>query len=146
MAASTAHTKIITLLAGISPDPSPVWNVYDTHEKANLVIPALSVEVDSDTPLKNEDAINEQELVDNREYILSIRIHTSYKLGAVKTVDNALIVDDVIRILRENIDLTDGYWIFDVLGAVFNVELTSSGTSGAEIKLSIHKVEFYAQS
>lgn len=143
-ASTTAHSKIVALLQSFAPSPS--WsNTYDTHEKANLIIPALSVEVESDAPIPNDAAIVDQELVDNRNIRLSIKIHTGYRLGPVDTDTSMQIADDVVRWLRENIDLGDEYRIFEVVGSAYNVEHVSSGTTGTEILIDIHKVEFYEQ-
>ncbi len=144
-ASTTAHSKIVALLTTAT--PSMLWTaVYSTHETADLDIPSLSVEVETDTPLSDSDAINQQELVDNRNIRLSIRVHTGYRLGPVDTSEAMQIADEVIRELRENINLSDGYRIFDVSGTAYNVEHLSSGTTGAEINVDIHKVEYYAQS
>ncbi len=143
-AAGTAHQKIVTLLSAFT--PPPLWDdVYNTHEKADLVIPSLSVEVETDTPLVGDAAIIEQELLDNRNIRLSIRVHTGYRLGPVDTNESVDIADTVIRWLRENINLGDGYRIFDTIGVAYNVEHTSSGTTGSEITVDIHKVEHYVQ-
>lgn len=144
-AAGTAHQKIVTLLGNFS--PSPLWDaVYDTHEKANLVVPSLSVEVETDTPLVDDNAITAQELVDNRNVQITVRVHTSYRLGPVDTNSATDIADAAVRWLRENIDLGDGYRLFETTGTAYNVEHTSSGTAGAEITINIHKVEYYEQS
>jgi hypothetical protein len=143
-AATGAHAAMVTLLGTYA--PSPLWaNVYSTHRKANLVVPSVSVEVETDTPLADQMALVSQELVDNRNIRLSVRVHTSYRLGPV---DHALIVsmtDDVIRWVREHINLGGGYRVFDVAGASYVVEHTTSGTVGAEILIDIHKVEYYEQ-
>lgn len=144
MSASTAHGKIVTLLGTKS---TPPWDaVYNTHQKANLVVPSLSVEVETEVSLPEDQSLVSQQLVDNRQTEISIRVHTAYKLGNHDTVQTALDADVVIRFLRENIDLADAYWIMDVIGTAYNVELPSSGTIGAEIKLIINKVEYYDQS
>jgi len=144
-AAGTAHQKIVTLLENYA--PSPLWNnVYSTHETADLTVPSLSVEVETDTPLSDDSALVSQELVDNRDIRISIRIHINYRLGPVNTDDAVDIADDVVRWLREHIDLNDGYRIFDVIGTAYNVEHASSGTIGSEIIINIHKVEYYVQS
>ena len=145
-ATETAHQKIVTLLD--SDDyASPLWNaVYSTHATANLVVPSLSVEPEVNVPLAGDAAIDQQELVDNRSIQISIRVHIGYRLGPVDTDKATIISDDVIRWLRENINLDDGYRIFDVTGVAYNVEHTSSGTTGAEITINIHKVEYYVQS
>lgn len=143
-AATTAHTKIVALLTSFS--PSPEWvDVYDTHEKANLLLPSLSVEVETDTPIVDDQAIVIQQLVDNRNVRLSIRVHTAYRLGPTDVNSAMNIADDVINWLRTHINLSDGYQIFDVAGAAYNIEHLSSGTTGAEILIDIHKVEFYEQ-
>lgn len=144
-AAGTAHQKVVTLLGTYTPSPT-FEAVYSTHETASLVVPSVSVEVETDTPLANDVALVSQELVDNRQVRLSIRIHTGYRLGPVDTSLSADIADEIVRWLREHINLGSGYRIFDVAGVAYNVEHTSSGTTGAEITVDIHKVEYYAQS
>jgi hypothetical protein len=139
--ASTAHGKIVALL--ITMAEFTASTVYDTHEKANLSLLSVSVEVETDTPLDGDAAINMQELVDNRNVLLSIRVHTGYRLGMVRTTPTAILADAVIRKVRENINLGNGYRVFDVPGVAYNVEHSSSGTTGAQINVNIHKVEFY---
>jgi len=144
-AAGIAHQKIVTLLSTHILLSS--WDaVYSTHEKADLVIPSLSVEVETDIPLTDDAAIVTQELIDNHNVRLTIRIHINYRLGPVNTDSAVDIADDVIRWLRENINLADGYRVFDVIGVAYNVEHTSSGTTGSEVTIDIHKVEYYEQS
>lgn len=143
-ASDSAHSKIVTLLTNYS--PSAIWiNVYNTHNKANLVIPALSVEVDTDTPMEDDEAILQNELIDNRNIILTVFVHSGYRLGYKNTAQARLMVDEAIRQIRENIDLGGGYRIFDVMGAAYDTAHEVSGTTGAEIKISIHKVENYVQ-
>jgi hypothetical protein len=143
-AAVTAHSKIVTLLGTYSPSPT-FEAVYDTHEVADLDVPSISVEIETDIPLEGDSALVQQELVDNRNIRLSIRIHTGYRLGPVDTDTSATSADEVVRWLRENINLGGGYRIFTVSGVAYNVEHASSGTTGAEINVDIHKVEFYEQ-
>lgn len=140
-ASNTAHGKITALL--ITMAEFSASTVYVTHEKANLAVPSLSVEVEADAPLDGDAAINTQELVDNRNVVLSVRVHTAYRLGPVDTGSNMTLADAVIRKIRENINLGGGYRVFDVLGVAYNVEHSSSGTTGAQINVNIHKVEFY---
>jgi hypothetical protein len=129
-----------------SPEPSPVTiNVYETHKVANLLIPALSVEVEAITPLKDDKAINNQELIDNWLQRFTIKIHTGYRLGIHDTAGSRAIVDLVIRQLRVSTNLADGYRMFDVAGVAFDVEHRESGTTGAEILVDVHKVEYYNQ-
>ena len=105
----------------------------------------VSVEAETDIPLTGDSALVSQELVDNRNMRVSIRIHTGYRLGPVDTSLSVDIADTVVRWLRENINLADGYRMFDVLAGAYNVEHTSSGTTGAEVFVDIHKVENYVQ-
>lgn len=135
-ASNTAHAKIVALLA-LS------FTAYNTHETADLTLPSVSVEVETDTPLDGDTAINMQELVDNRDIVLSIRVHTGYRLGPVDTAANMTTTDAVIRKIRENVDLGGGYRVFGVLGTAYNVEHSSSGTTGAQVNVNIHKVETY---
>ena len=143
-AAGTAHQKVITLLGALAPSPS--FNaVYSTHETANLVVPSLSVEVESDVAIESDGALVQQEIVDNRNMRISIRVHINYRLGPVDTESATDITDEVVRWLRENLDLDGGYYIFAVSGIAYNVEHASSGTTGAEINVDVHKVEYYEQ-
>ena len=145
MCVGIAHQKLVDLLNGY--EPSPLWSaVYDKHEEANLVVPSLSVGVETDTPLTDDAAIVQQELLDNHNIQLSIRVHMNYRLGPIDTNEVVDIVDAIIRWIREHINLDGGYRIFDVTGVAYNVEHTSSGTLGAEIIVNIHKVEYYIQS
>lgn len=144
-AASTAHSKVVALLSAAS--PSMTWTaVYGYHAKADLTVPSLSVQVETDLPLDNDRAIDAQELIDNRNVTLSIKIHTAYRLQPTQHATNLIATDEVIRELRENIDLGDGYRIFGVRGVAYDVEHTESATTGAEVQIDIHKVEYYAQS
>lgn len=147
-----ALNRVVDLLGSPSPTPSPTpsplqgWdNVYSRHTVANLLLPAVSVEVETNTALLNDKAIRATELIDNRLIRLSIKVHTGYRLGIIDTSSNLLLADEVIRRLRQNVDLGDGYRIFDVTGVAYNVEHTSSGTTGVELLVDIHKVEYYEQ-
>lgn len=141
----TAHQKIVTLLTNYGAPSNTFANVYSKHAVANLVLPAVSVEVDSDAPITTDGAINQQELLDNRLILLSIRIHTAYR-GGPDDIDTAVdLFDDVVDALRKNVTLSDSYHIFDVVGSAYNVEHESSGTTGVELLVNIHKVVFYEQ-
>lgn len=143
-ASGTAHSKIVTLLTNFS--PSATWvNVYSTHNKANLIIPALSIDVIAETPVEEDEAINQSILVDNRSVELSIFIHSGYRLGYKNTAQAREMADEATRQLRENTDLGDGYWLFNVAGAAYDTAHDVSGTTGAEIRILIHKVENYVQ-
>jgi len=142
--ASTAHTKIIALLDYSS--PTPLWeDVYDRHATARILTPSISVEVSSIVPIGSNKAIVENELVDNYVVRLSIRVHTGYRQGPPNAVEAATLADAVILRLRTHIDLVDGYRIFDVQGAIYDAIHTSSGTTGAEVIVDVHKVAFYEQ-
>jgi len=142
--AKIAHQKICDLLNDYA--PSPLWlAVYNTHKKAHLIVPSLSVDVETDTPLENDAAIINQELIDNRNIQISIRLHINYRLGPSDTNLSMDMVDDVIQWLRQHINLGNGYRIFDVSGTAYDVEHISSGTIGAEINVNIHKVTYYEQ-
>lgn len=143
-AAGTAHQKIVTLLGTYAPSPS-FETVYDSHVTANLIVPSLSVDVETDTAIANDAALVDQELVDNRNVQLTIRVHMAYRHGYVNTNDATDITDEIIRWLREHINLGDEYRIFEVTGAAYNVELSSSGTLGSEIIVNVHKPEYYEQ-
>lgn len=150
--ASITQQKVITLLQEFAPSP-PFVAVYDTHQIADLVTPSLSIEVEAIAPLEEDGAIVNQELIDNWLIRLSIRIHTAYRLGPVDSVTATSISDEVVRWLREHINLTsylpntgDAYRIFEVAGVAYNVDHASSGTTGAELIVNIHRVESYEQS
>lgn len=140
----TTHQKVFDLLDGES--ASSTFNyVYDRHQTANMLLPSLSIEVNFETPIESDAAITAQELVDNKLCQLSIKVHTAYRLGYTDIETARVIVDEVITILRTNIDLSDGYRIFNVSGIVYNVEHGESATSGAELTVNVHKVVYYEQ-
>jgi hypothetical protein len=76
---------------------------------------------------------------------ISIRVHTGYKQGPINVILASVLADATIMWLRTHLDLNDGYRIFDVQGAVYDTIHTSSGTTGAEILIDVHKVAYYAQ-
>jgi hypothetical protein len=143
-AAGSSHQKLVDLL--VSAAPSPLWTaVYRTHYVADLELPSLSVDVVSDTPIIDDRAINTQELLDNREVQLLVRIHTGYRLGPMDADLSVELADAAVRWIREHIDLGNGFRVFDVTGQGYNVEHAPSGTTGAEVAVNIHKVEYYEQ-
>lgn len=142
---NTALDLVVTRLGAYGRPPS-AGPIYDFHDKANLVIPSVTVEVETIAPLTEDGAITNQELVDNWIIQLSIRIHTGYRLGPVNSVSSTAIADGLQRWLRESINLGSGYRVFDVPGVAYNTDHPSSGTTGAQINVNIHKVEFYEQS
>ncbi len=149
--ATTAKNKFITMLDSFAPSPQ-FDTVYNTHSVADLDIPSLSVEVETIIQLVGDSAIAQQELIDNWNIRLSVRVHTSFRLGPVDTETSAAIMDDIVRWIREHINLIDvlpnlgeQYYIFDVSAAAYNVEHESSGTIGSELIVDIHKVENYEQ-
>ena len=108
-------------------------------------MPSVSVEISFDLPDPDNQFIVSGELWDNRNTQLSIRVHTQYRLGAVNPEQTTNITDEVIRELRENLDLGDNYYTMSVLGTAYNVEHETSATTGAEILINIHEVESYEQ-
>jgi len=147
--AVTAQTKIVDLLiVGPSPVPSPSPSWYDTysqHATADMEIPSFSVETVLDEPILGDAAIDANEMVDNRLIQIMVRVHTGWRLGPHNTILARTITDEIVTLLRQHVNLGEGYWLFQV-GVRFGVSHDTSGTTGAEILINIHKVAFYAQS
>lgn len=138
-----AHTAIISRLSG----PSFTWgDVYSTHETADLDIPSLSVEVESAAPIESDKALVDSEVIDNWNVILSIRVHTGYRLGVVNTALSNAIVDELVTLLRTDLTIAAGFYVFNVVASAMNVSHESSGTTGAEVLVNIHVLAGYIQS
>jgi hypothetical protein len=141
----TAHSKLYTLLNAATPSAS--WSyVYQFHAKANLLLPALSVQVSTDSPVEDTDALVNQELIDYRESTLIVKVHTAYRLGLTDTATTKSIIDAAIREIRENTDLGNGFRVYDVFGVDYDVEHTESATTGGQFSVNVRKVEYYVQS
>jgi len=139
---TTAESKVRTLLTGYWTEVT----VYDNHQTAALPLLSFSVEADSMIPLLDDGAIVTNELVDNWNIQLSIRFHAGYRNGYINHDTNLDRLDKTITLLRQNIDLGDGYRLFSISNVIVDAEHTSSGTIGFEIIINVHKVEQYAQS
>lgn len=142
---STAHSKVVALLTSALSGATYSY-IYGKHATANLELASVSIQAVSEAPIETDNALNTNELVDNCFITLSIHIHTGYRNGPTDVDIAMTIVDEIINTLRTNVDLNGGYRTFGVRSINFNVEHTESGTTGAEILIEIHKVEYYAQS
>ena len=138
--ASVTLSKVVALL---TTTPSPAYSVYARHAVADLDLPSITVEIDSDTPIETDKAFYDGSFVHNHAILISIRIHTSYSGGVEKFSDSVAIVDSVVTTLNENLDLADGYRTIDFNVQTFNSEFAESKSVGAELKLTVHKVEVY---
>src|SRR4030042_125096 len=151
---TTAHAKVIARLqsqfgGGSSPSPSPSplpspsLSVYSYHAVANLELDALTVEPISNIPVTSDSGFGDGQFIENHEIRISIRIHTSYSGGIEQLATTLDLVDEVITVLKTNIDLGDRYMLMGFLGETINVEFAESQSVGAEIIVIIHKVEGY---
>lgn len=141
----TAHQTIVTLLSTYGAPSNSFSYVYSKHATASMLLPAVSVEVVSSAPIKDNVAINTQELLDNRLIVLSVKIHTAYRKGPSDPDTAVDLSDEVITALRKNVNLAGSYHVFEVMATAHNVEHDTSGTTGTELLVNIHKAVFYEQ-
>lgn len=141
----TAQSKVVALIDNElgSGAGSPVANVYSYHGVANLVLDGITVEPVTNVPVDADAAIYMNEIVDNHEITFSVRVHTGYS-GGVYDVDGTVsLMDDLVTVLRTNLDLSDGYRIIGFGVQSYNVGFDESRSTGAELMITIHKVENY---
>jgi len=139
---TTAKTKIYDVLNG---SVSPILaNVYSRHNVADMTLPAVTVDNFSTVTTEEDGALSGAEFIDNYEITLTVRVHTAY-MGDYKDAGGTAteIVDDVITILRENMNLGDQYRLFKVNAEEFDLEFEESATTGAELTIIVNKVERY---
>jgi hypothetical protein len=142
----TAHDKIVTLIDNElgSGAGSPVANVYSYHGVANLVLDGITVEPAANVPVEEDGAIYMNEIVDNHEVTFSIRVHTGYAGGVLDVDGTVTLMDDLVTALRTNLDLAGGYRIIGFGVQMYGAEFDESKSTGAELTITIHKVENYA--
>lgn len=139
---STAKTKVYDALNdAVSPI---VTNVYSRHNVADMTLPAVTVDVVSTVTTDDDGALSSTEFIDNYEITISARVHTGY-IDDYKDASgtSAEIVDDVITILRDNMNMGDQYRLFRVNSEEFDLDFDESATTGAEVMITINKVERY---
>ena len=125
--------------------PSPTVTVHSYHHVANLLLNAITIEPISNVPIENDGAIYSQEVVDNHEIGFSFRVHTAYSGGVVDIDGTIELMDTLITVLRQNLNLADGYRIMDFGVQDYRQEFTESRTTGAQLTLTVHKVKNYVQ-
>ena len=143
----TAHAKLVALAdaqvgTGL---PSPLMTVYSYHHVANLLLDGLTVEPESNTPVSADGAIYENEVLDNHEITFTLRIHTGYSGGVRDVTGTIELMDTLITALRQNLNLGDGYRLMNYTAPEYRQEFDESRTTGAQLTITIHKVEQYVQ-
>lgn len=119
---------------------------YNTHNVANLALPAVSVEANSQAQLSNDSANWASDLIVNHIVVISIRCHTGYSGGEPDPDEATLLMDEVVHRLKTNINnLADNYRIMEIPVPTYTTEWDDSGTTGAEMMLEVHKVVNYVQ-
>ena len=139
---ATAKSKVYDALnVAVSPI---LTNVYSRHNVADMTLPAVTVDNIATITIDDQGALEATEFIDNYEMTIAIRVHTSYTED-YKDADGvtAELVDDVITIMRDNMNLGDQYRLDKAFSEEFDVDFEESATSGAEVTITINKVERY---
>jgi hypothetical protein len=145
---ATAHSKVYNRLldeigVGVSPSPSPLVNVYSYHAVANLVLDAITVEPVSNIPVTSDAGFGSGQFIENHEIRISVRVHTSYSGGVEQLASTLDLVDQVITVIKSDMDFGDRYMLMGFASEGINLEFAESRSVGAEIIVIIHKVEGY---
>jgi len=139
----TALSKLYAIITG---DTSPVYaNTYSRHNVANLVLPAVSVDVVGSVP-DDTGAFGSSEMVENHIITLSVRVHVAYLGGYYNSTTAISMIDDLRDeiLSRDNRNLSNGYRIDSVVSEVHNQEFSDSASLGSELIVTINKVGTYA--
>ena len=119
---------------------------YNTHNVANLALPAVSVEAVAQNQIPSDGANWSGDLMVNHVVTINIRCHTGYVGGEPDPTEATELMDEVLHRLKTNVNnLADNYRIMEIPVPNYNVEWDDSGTTGAEMNLELHKVVNYVQ-
>ena len=139
---ASALSKVVTVLNS-GGHISPVYPVHNYHAVADLDLPSITVEVESNVPSESDKAFYAGSFVHNHHITLSIRVHTSYSGMPEDSAHSVTVMDEVITALNTNLNLADGYRIISFGAQSYNIEFAESKSVGAELKLVVHKVSDY---
>jgi len=146
-----AHYKLYeTLVSGSTTIQSAGTNVYDNHSVAAMIIPAgsgsLSIGSLENVMNEDDDAVYDNELIENHMISFEIRCHTAF-ITEYSTIPQPFIdrsvTDNVIGLIwgKLNSDLGDYYRVHTVGPVAYNQ--TFESTLGASIVVVIEKVKEY---
>ena len=124
--------------------------VFKGHNIADIaglagVPDAVTIGVESNSPLTGDDALWSNDIVVNHEIILSIRAHTGWMLGPHYQETTVELMDDIIEKLKTNVTLSNGYRIMGFSTTFYREEFIESGTRGGQVNVALHKVTQYTQ-
>ncbi len=125
-------------------------DVYKGHNIANFtetagVPDAVTIGVESNSPLSGDDAKWSNDIVVNHEIILSIRAHTGWMKGPHDQTTTVVLMDDIIEKIKSNVTLSNGYRVMGFSAAFYREEFAESGTRGGQVNVALHKVTQYTQ-
>jgi hypothetical protein len=119
--------------------------VYNRHKVAALVLPAVTVGGESTTNLLEDIAFRVSDEYVNHVVIISVRVHTGYLGWKSDRSETVQIVDEIIDIVKKNINIDSSYRLMDFEVESYNQEFEESQSVGAEVKLEYHIIKDYTQ-
>lgn len=120
-------------------------SIYARHKVANLVLPAVTISGDATTNLIDDIAFRSTDEYVNHVIIISCRVHTGYLGWKSDRAENIQIIDEIIDIVKKNINIDANYRLMDFAVEDYNIEFEDSQSIGAEIKLEYHRILDYTQ-
>lgn len=132
-----AHDKLYELMNAEFPSQTANYNTV-----AAMILPSVTVQAVS------EDENNEgwsNDILMRHLINVSIRVHTSFVGFARNNPAARAYVDHIITQVRSNIDLGDGYRVLEFKVSSMDTEFDDSKTRGAEIVVTVLKVERHTQ-
>ena len=141
---SKVYTALSTFMAGSLASLTPKYSyLYDYHRKANLLLNAATIEI-IESEVERIGGLASTTVV-KHDVVLSIRVHTDYIGGEIKTLANLRLLNSIETYLLENVDLAGGYHI-DGTGDINPSEIfEDSGTTGGSMIIKVSKMGDYTQ-
>ena len=145
------HYKIFETLDSGSATIQPLGtNIYDSHTRAALAIPAgsgsISIGAVSNEMDQEDEAVYDDELIDNHMMEFSLRIHSGFvgEFGIVPQpfIDRS-IVDNVTTLLwgKDTKTLGGNYYVHEIKDVLYNQ--TFENTFGASMNVVVSKIVEY---
>ena len=121
-------------------------NFYNTHNVANLQLPAITTEGLNASEILGDEANWSSDLINNNVVFVSIHVHTGYLGGEPDPTESTLLIDEIIQVMSKNRNnLDDNYRFMQFFAVDMNVEFEDSQTTGAEMTVELHKIVNYVQ-
>ncbi len=119
--------------------------VYKGHIIADISLPAVTIDAETDLPVELDGAVDGNDDVVNHAIVLSLRVHTSYAGRTYDASGTIQLVDAVIKKLKKNINLSSTFRLMEFEVEALRSVFEETATQGALITITIHTIVLYAQ-